>query len=261
LKADSFRASLHPVAADFVVRREVRIEWSERAVLAVSAVLIWRALNGPSLFIAGDPETNVFALQVFLIGLAIPVLLLGAAIEETRRAEQTTRDNEEQISFAATSANIGLCSTTSRPATSGRPSIAAACLAWWPMPRSTGKRSQRRPSGRPGHVEGRHARRDPEQRAAECEFRVVLPGVQIRWMVARAHAAHDDEHDQVRLSGLVADITARKNAEHQIELQRRELAHLTRVSVVGELSGAIAHELNQPLTAILANARRRDGCW
>jgi C4-dicarboxylate-specific signal transduction histidine kinase len=90
---------------------------------------------------------------------------------------------------------------------------------------------------------------------AECEFRVVLPGVQIRWMVARAHAAHDDEHDQVRLSGLVADITARKNAEHQIELQRRELAHLTRVSVVGELSGAIAHELNQPLTAILANAQ------
>jgi C4-dicarboxylate-specific signal transduction histidine kinase len=38
-------------------------------------------------------------------------------------------------------------------------------------------------------------------------------------------------------------------------LQRRELAHLTRVSVVGELSGAIAHELNQPLTAILANAQ------
>jgi len=89
----------------------------------------------------------------------------------------------------------------------------------------------------------------------ECEFRVVLPGGATRWMAARAHAAYDEEHGPVRLSGLVADITARKTAEHQIELQRRELAHLTRVSVVGELSGAIAHELNQPLTAILANAQ------
>jgi C4-dicarboxylate-specific signal transduction histidine kinase len=37
--------------------------------------------------------------------------------------------------------------------------------------------------------------------------------------------------------------------------RRRELAHLARVSMVGELSGAIAHELNQPLTAILSNAQ------
>src|SRR5262249_10883501 len=90
---------------------------------------------------------------------------------------------------------------------------------------------------------------------AECEFRVVLPGKRIRWMTASAHATYDDEESPAHLSGLVADITARKTAEHQIELQRRELAHLTRVSVVGELSGAIAHELNQPLTAILANAQ------
>src|SRR5436309_5647729 len=90
---------------------------------------------------------------------------------------------------------------------------------------------------------------------AACESRAVLPDGATRWMAARAHAAYDDEHSPVGLSGLVADITARKTAEHQIELQRRELAHLTRVSVVGELSGAIAHELNQPLTAILANAQ------
>lgn len=49
----------------------------------------------------------------------------------------------------------------------------------------------------------------------------------------------------------------RTAAEHQrqMEVQRAELAHLTRVSALGQLSGAIAHELNQPLTAILANAQ------
>jgi PAS domain S-box-containing protein len=54
---------------------------------------------------------------------------------------------------------------------------------------------------------------------------------------------------------LIRDITERRRAEHEIVAQRRQLAHLGRVAVVGEMSGALAHELNQPLTAILANAR------
>jgi signal transduction histidine kinase len=62
------------------------------AILVVTVVLIWRTLKGPSLFIGADPETNVLALQVFLAGLAVPVLLLGAAIDELRHAAQTTRN-------------------------------------------------------------------------------------------------------------------------------------------------------------------------
>jgi signal transduction histidine kinase len=47
---------------------------------------------------------------------------------------------------------------------------------------------------------------------------------------------------------------ALKESELQSETQRREIAHMSRVLILGELTGAIAHELNQPLTAILANA-------
>lgn len=47
----------------------------------------------------------------------------------------------------------------------------------------------------------------------------------------------------------------RRRAEQEAREQRRELAHLTRVATIGELSGALAHELNQPLTAILSNAQ------
>ena len=54
---------------------------------------------------------------------------------------------------------------------------------------------------------------------------------------------------------MTRDITERRRAEHEVETQRRQLAHLGRVALVGELSGALAHELNQPLAAILANAR------
>jgi signal transduction histidine kinase len=48
---------------------------------------------------------------------------------------------------------------------------------------------------------------------------------------------------------------ARHAAERFAEGQRREVAHMSRVLMLGELSGALAHELNQPLTAILANAQ------
>ena len=41
----------------------------------------------------------------------------------------------------------------------------------------------------------------------------------------------------------------------ELQLQRAELAHMTRISTLGELSASLAHELNQPLTAILSNAQ------
>ena len=50
------------------------------------------------------------------------------------------------------------------------------------------------------------------------------------------------------------DITLRKTAEADATAQRQQLQHMGRAAVLGELSGAIAHELNQPLTSILANA-------
>src|SRR6185312_2095863 len=59
----------------------------------------------------------------------------------------------------------------------------------------------------------------------------------------------------VALTGAFTDITPRKIAESEAALQRQEIAHLMRVSMLGELSGSLAHELTQPLTAILSNAQ------
>jgi len=53
----------------------------------------------------------------------------------------------------------------------------------------------------------------------------------------------------------VVDITERRRLERETTRQRDEVAHLSRVAMLGELSGSLAHELNQPLTAILSNAQ------
>jgi len=51
------------------------------------------------------------------------------------------------------------------------------------------------------------------------------------------------------------DVTWRRRAEQEAAHHRQELAHLSRVSILGELSGSLAHELNQPLAAILSNSQ------
>jgi PAS domain S-box-containing protein len=91
--------------------------------------------------------------------------------------------------------------------------------------------------------------------SAMSDVRVVLPDDQVRWVRIRARSHPDDLDAANQLSGIIIDITEQKAAETEAALQRQEVTHLMRVSVLGELSGAIAHEVNQPLTAILSNAQ------
>jgi C4-dicarboxylate-specific signal transduction histidine kinase len=58
----------------------------------------------------------------------------------------------------------------------------------------------------------------------------------------------------ILLRGVSLDITKRRLAEQEVVRQRNAVAHLSRVTTLGEISGSLAHELNQPLGAILANA-------
>jgi C4-dicarboxylate-specific signal transduction histidine kinase len=53
---------------------------------------------------------------------------------------------------------------------------------------------------------------------------------------------------------VIVDISARKQAEAEARQHRDELAHLSRVALMGEMAGALAHELNQPLTGVVNNA-------
>ena len=61
--------------------------------------------------------------------------------------------------------------------------------------------------------------------------------------------------DGDKVLSMVRDITDRRRAELEADSHRRELAHLGRVATLGELSGTLAHELSQPLTAVLSNAQ------
>jgi PAS domain S-box-containing protein len=90
---------------------------------------------------------------------------------------------------------------------------------------------------------------------ADAGFRVFASEGDIRWIASKARIWRNSTGQVLRASGVVVDITDRKRLEAEHERQQQQLAHLTRVAILGQLSGALAHELNQPLTSILSNAQ------
>ena len=91
--------------------------------------------------------------------------------------------------------------------------------------------------------------------AVGVEYRIVRPDGAVRWIKSRGRVYPNPVGGAGMLMGVSMDITADREAERERQRNRAEVAHLTRVTMLGELSGSIAHELNQPLTAILSNAQ------
>lgn len=75
-----------------------------------------------------------------------------------------------------------------------------------------------------------------------------------RWFNLRQNPLLDAEGNVVRWYGVVVDIEDRKRAEASLRQSQSDLAHITRLTTVGELAVSIAHEINQPLMAIVTNA-------
>jgi C4-dicarboxylate-specific signal transduction histidine kinase len=107
--------------------------------------------------------------------------------------------------------------------------------------------------------------REPTQRAVrhalevsgelEAEYPVISLDGATRWVVARGQVERDAAGKPLRVRGVSVDVTERKKAEVELTQQRNEFAHLARVMTLSELSGSLAHELNQPLAIILTNAQ------
>ena len=87
------------------------------------------------------------------------------------------------------------------------------------------------------------------------EYRLRRHNGEYRWVLDTGIPRRAGDGTFLGYIGCADDISDRRLAEEEAALQRQEVAHLMRVSVLGELSGSIAHEINQPLTAILSNAQ------
>jgi len=88
----------------------------------------------------------------------------------------------------------------------------------------------------------------------ETEARLRRADGEYRWLLIRAVPLRDEAGKIVKWYGASADIEDRKRAEETLRKSQAELAHVTRVTTMGELAASIAHEVNQPLSAIVNNS-------
>ena len=89
----------------------------------------------------------------------------------------------------------------------------------------------------------------------DIEYRLLLPDGALRWIASRGCIGSDGSGRDGVVLGVSSDVSPRKLAELALREKQEQVFHLSRVSVLGELSGALAHEINQPLTSILSNAQ------
>jgi PAS domain S-box-containing protein len=92
------------------------------------------------------------------------------------------------------------------------------------------------------------------RRPFTMEYRLRRANGEYRWVLDTGVPRYSLESGFAGYIGSCLDITERKQAELQLQHQRDELAHLSRVTTLGEMTAALAHELNQPLGAIHSNA-------
>ena len=85
----------------------------------------------------------------------------------------------------------------------------------------------------------------------DIEHRLLMPDGEIRHVHVVAHPLAEEPNQFV---GALTDVTARVRAQETLEHIQADFAHAARVSVLGEMSASIAHELSQPLTAISTDA-------
>jgi len=88
----------------------------------------------------------------------------------------------------------------------------------------------------------------------DIEYRLLLPDGALRWIGGRSRCLDYGDGNSVRLLGVAIDVTKRKGTEEDALRQREQINLLGRVSLLGEMTASLAHELNQPLSALVTNA-------
>jgi signal transduction histidine kinase len=186
------------------------------------------------------------------------LIVAGLLFQRRRRrqAEDLLKKSEDRMTFAAASASIGLWHIDRE---TGQLWATEHCRAIFGLPAHTPLTRETFLAA--VHPDDRFVAETALQgtlttsRSAVVDIRIIYPPDEVRWVRIRAGSDMDGQGEPDQVSGMFADITDQKESEADLELQRQEVAHLMRVTALGELSGAIAHEVNQPLTAILSNAQ------
>ncbi len=235
---------------------------SSAAVLLFGVLAVCGALTGAGPFTEQADSHNTLSVVLFLVVTSIPLLLLGAALDERRslERERAASDALHGAVLASIQDQIVILDSAGR--------IVDANESWRLL-------AERVPAAPFVNLKvGENFLRHCSELATQGDALATRLGQFVNEVIAGGALHHRIEYAAHGLRGITwfevsieplrrpgggavlvwTDVTYRKQAEAKERAQQQQLVHLGRAAVLGELSGAFAHELSQPLTSILGNA-------
>ena len=229
------------------------------ALLALAYQSTWGAIHGNGPFAGSESADNVLQLQIFLLAISLPLMFLAVVIEQRTRAfeslarhERQVRSQYAQLSTIYQTAPVGLAFVD----TQMRFVSVNDCLAEMngiPAAAHLGKKLRQVLPDLADELEPVY-RRVIETGQPIVGFEVqggseARPEMERDWLVSH-YPVKDPQGLVLGVSTVVEETTERKRAD---QLQQ-DLIHASRLALLGEFTASIAHEINQPLGAILSNA-------
>jgi two-component system sensor kinase FixL len=111
------------------------------------------------------------------------------------------------------------------------------------------------PDDRERVVRSLHFARDSDKPRWSAAYRLRKVDGEYAYVYDRGFIIRDDHGKALRAVGAVVDLTERRRAEAELRRTQAELIHVSRVSAMGAMASTLAHELNQPLTAVTSYVR------
>jgi PAS domain S-box-containing protein len=221
------------------------------AMLGVVILSLWGAMAGKGPFVNSASVTNVLAMQFYWLVLFGTVVPLAIVVRERAIAEAGAHESRRRLQLALGAGRMGVWDFDLRTNSFYWSGEFFAIMGLPPFsfkPTYETWEERVHPSDLP-RAKAELQTAIAERRVYRCEYRLVLPEDTTVWVESCGQPIYDETGRCVRVMGLLMDITDRKRSEEA----NRNLAHASRLAVVGELTAMIAHEINQPLGAISIN--------
>ena len=220
------------------------------AFVMFALIVMFSAVAGQGPFVTQSSGRSVLSLQIFLLALFIPKLVLASVVAERQVKEHALRESESHYRAVVEDQTELIC----RFRSDGTYTFVngAYCRYFQCTPEELLGRTFWTFLPPEGHAAAREmlASITPDHPVATREHEVLGPNGELRWQQWSDRGFFDEHGRIVEYQAVGHDITERKHSEEAI----KSLAHAARLALVGELTGSIAHEINQPLGAILTNA-------
>ena len=217
----------------------------------VSALINAQIVHSP--YLISFPFLGVILAMGF--ELSHDILRAAQTARQLRISEGALRESEGRMSLATESANLGLWLwDIARDEIWATPRF-RSMFGFGADERITFAvfRERLHPDDR--ETMERHVRAAVDDRQPyELQYRLALPEGGERWIAAAGRVEYTASGAASRMQGVCRDITEWRQAQQETERLQHEIAHVGRISMMGQLASALAHELNQPLGAILRNA-------